>query len=45
MENKNSNRMLNIGYAIEVLCGRLNGSSSEVERKITPIRTLLIQKK
>ncbi|EOE7231609.1 DNA repair protein [Clostridioides difficile] len=33
MENKNSNRMLNIGYAIEVLCGRLNGSSSEVEKK------------
>lgn len=32
MENKSNNRMLNIAYAIEVLCGRLNGSSVEVEK-------------
>ena len=32
MENKSNNRMLNIGYAIEVLCGRLNGRSNGVEK-------------
>lgn len=32
MQKKCNNRLLNIAYAIEVLCGRLNGSSIEVEK-------------